>query len=72
LFIAWVVLGPSVEVEIDIGGFAVHSVAQRAVKSPINNLCPGREVTLTFGLYGEQNALMDAVYVVREVLQLLR
>jgi hypothetical protein len=36
------VFGPSVEIEIGMGGFAVHSVAQRAVRSPINNLCPGR------------------------------
>jgi hypothetical protein len=54
-------MGPSIEVQIGMGGFAVRSVAQRAVGSSINICVWEGEVALPFGLHSELNAPMDAV-----------
>jgi hypothetical protein len=61
LFVGLVVMGPTVEIEIRMDGFAVHSVAQRAVGSSENIYVQEGEVAFTFGFRGELNALMDAV-----------
>jgi hypothetical protein len=41
-----------------MGGFAVHSVAQRAVGFLVNIYVQEGEVALHFGLHGELNALV--------------
>jgi hypothetical protein len=51
---------PSVEVEIRMCGFAVHSVAHRAVGSPVNIRVQEGKVALYFGLLGKLYALMNA------------
>jgi hypothetical protein len=61
LFVGWVVMGPSVEVENGMCGFAVHYDAQRAVGSPVKIYVQEGKVALPFGLHGELNALMDDV-----------
>jgi hypothetical protein len=61
LFVGWLVMAPNVEVQICMGGFAVHSVAQRAFRSTVNICVQEWEVALLFGLHGELNALMHAV-----------
>jgi hypothetical protein len=61
LFVGWVVMRSNVEVEIRMGGFAVHSVTQRDIGSSVYIYVQEEEVALTFGLHGELNALMDAV-----------
>jgi hypothetical protein len=48
-----------------MGGFTQYSVAQRAVRSPVN-VCVQEEMTLPFGLYGELNALMVLLRWVRK------
>jgi hypothetical protein len=60
-FVGLVVMGPSVEIEIHMGGFAVNSVAQRAIGTSENICVQEGRVALTFDFYGELNALMDAV-----------
>jgi hypothetical protein len=62
LLVLRVVVGPSIKVEVVMGGFTVHFMAQRTVKE--------QEVALSFGLHGQLNALVDTVQVVEEVLQL--
>jgi hypothetical protein len=44
-----------------MGEFVVHSVAPRAVNTPLNISVQEGEVDLTFGLHDELNALVDAV-----------
>jgi hypothetical protein len=61
LFVRWLVMAPSIEVEICMGGFAVHSVAQRAFRSSVNICVQEWKVALHFFLRGELNALMHAV-----------
>jgi hypothetical protein len=64
-----VVVVLSSEIENGVGGLAVHSVAQRTARSPINVCVQEGEVAVTFSLLGELNALVDAVEVVQEVFQ---
>jgi hypothetical protein len=65
LFIGWVVMGPSDEVQTGMGESAVHSGAQRAVTSPVNIYVQEGEVAFTFGLHGEVKTLVDAIQVVQ-------
>jgi hypothetical protein len=65
-----VVVGSSIKVEVGMGGFTVHCMAQRTVGSPVNIYVKEWEVTLSFGLHGELSALVVTVQVVQEVLQL--
>jgi hypothetical protein len=57
LFVGWVVVGPRVEVEIGMGGFVVHSVAQVAAVSPVNIY-----VSLPFGLHRDLNVLLKILF----------
>jgi hypothetical protein len=58
LFIEWaVVVVLSLEIQIGVGGL----VAQRAIRSPANIYAHEGEVTLTFSLHGEMNALVDVL-----------
>jgi hypothetical protein len=68
LLIGRVVVGPGVKVEVGMGSFTVHSMAQRTVGSFVNVYVKEWEVAFTFGLHGELNALVYAVQVVQEVL----
>jgi hypothetical protein len=52
------VVGPGIKVEIGMGSFTVHAVSQRTVWSSVNIYVKEWEVTFTFGLHGELNALM--------------
>jgi hypothetical protein len=52
-FVGWVVMGPSVEVQIGMRGFVVYSVAQRAIGSPINICFQDGEMAQPFGLHSE-------------------
>jgi hypothetical protein len=72
LLVAWVVVGPSVQVEVDMGRFTVHFIAQRNIGSSVNVYVKEGEVALSSGLHGELIALVDTVQVVQEVLQLVR
>jgi hypothetical protein len=66
LFVGWVVVGPSVKVEVDMGRCTVPFMAQRTVGSPINVYDKkGRWPSVC--LHGELNALVDTVQVVQEV-----
>jgi hypothetical protein len=62
LLVGWVVVGPSIKVEVGMGRFMVHPMAQSVKEG---------EVALSFGLHGELNALVNTVQVVQEVLQLV-
>jgi hypothetical protein len=69
LLVEWVVVGPSVNVEVVICRFTVHCMAQRPVGCPVNIYVKGR--ALSFGLHGQLIALVDTVQVVQKVLQLV-
>jgi hypothetical protein len=71
LLTGWVVVEPGVKVEVCMGSFTVHSMAQRTVGSSVNIYVKKGEVAFTFGLQGELNALVYTVQVVQEVLQLV-
>jgi hypothetical protein len=60
-------MGPRVKVEVGMGRFTVHFLAQRTVGTSVNIYV--KEWEVTFCLHGELNALMDTVQVVQEVLQ---
>jgi hypothetical protein len=49
-----------VEVGIGVCWFAVHSVSQRAITSPVNSCVQEWEVTFTFHFHGQLNGLVDA------------
>jgi hypothetical protein len=66
-----VVVGTSIKVEVCMGKFTVHSMAQRTVESSVNIYVKEGEVALTFSLHDELNALVDTVQVVQEVLRLV-
>jgi hypothetical protein len=44
--------GTNIEAEIGVGGFAVHSVAQRAISSPVNIYVQEGKIALSFSLHG--------------------
>jgi hypothetical protein len=49
LFIGWVMVGVGAEVDIGMYWLAVHFVAQKVVRSPVDKyLCPGRGRGLHF------------------------
>jgi hypothetical protein len=56
-----VVVGPSVKIEVGMGRFTVHFMAQGPIRSPVNIYVKEGEVALTFSLHGELNALGDTV-----------
>jgi hypothetical protein len=60
-FVGSVLMGPSVEVDIRMGGYVVHPVAQRVVGSPVDIYVQEGMMALLIGLHGELKALMDAV-----------
>jgi hypothetical protein len=60
-FVGWVLVRPSIEVEICIGGFVVHCVSQRTVGSSVNIYVQEGEMACLFRLHGELNALQNAV-----------
>jgi hypothetical protein len=64
----WVVVGPSVKIEVGMCSFTVHSVVQRTVGSSVNIYVKERNMTFTFGLHEELNALVYTVQVVQKVL----
>jgi hypothetical protein len=56
LLTGWVMVGPSVKVEIGIGRFTVHSAAQRTVGSPVNiyvkeGMWPSLSVSMVNGMH---------------------
>jgi hypothetical protein len=67
----WVVVGPSIKIEVSMGRFTVHSKAQGTAGSSVSVYVNEREEAFSFGLHGELNALVDTVQVVQEVLQLV-
>jgi hypothetical protein len=71
LLTGWVVLGRGVKVEVGMGSFTVHSMVQRTVEFSVNVCVKECEVTFTFGLHGELNALVYTVQIVQEFLQLV-
>jgi hypothetical protein len=48
-------MGLGVEVEIGVSGLAVHSVSQRAIRSPLSIQVQEWEVAFTFGFHSELN-----------------
>jgi hypothetical protein len=71
VLVGWVVVASSVKVEVGMGRFTVHSMAQGTVGSPVNIYVNEWEAALSFGHHGELTALVDTVQVVQEVLQLV-
>jgi hypothetical protein len=55
-----------------MGRFAVHPVAQRAIRSPVDVDIQERKVAVSLRLHGELNVLVDTVQVVEEVLKPVR
>jgi hypothetical protein len=64
LLIGWVVMRAGVQVEVGMGRFTIHSMAQRTIGSPVNIYVKEGKVAIYFHLHGELNAL-----VVKEVPQ---
>jgi hypothetical protein len=62
-------MGLSVDLKIGMGRFAVHSDTESCWVS--YKYVQGGEVAFRFDLHGELSALMDAVWVVEEVIQLV-
>jgi hypothetical protein len=52
-------MGLLVVVEFSVSGLSVHFVSQRAIRSSVNIQVQERELTFTFGFYGELNELVD-------------
>jgi hypothetical protein len=55
-----------------MGRFAVHPVAQGAIRSPVYVDIQEGKVAVSFRLHGELNVLVDTVQVVKEVLKPVR
>jgi hypothetical protein len=70
LLVGWVVVG-CVKVDVGMGRFTVHFMAQSTVGFPVDIYVKEWKVALSFGLHGELNVLVDTVQVVQEVLQLV-
>jgi hypothetical protein len=69
MLVGLVVMRARVLVDIGMGTFTAHFMAQKSIMSPVYVYVKEGKVAVSFCLHGQQNILVDTVQVVKEVPQ---